>query len=234
MFALKHALSSFCLVAASAPALMAQTENLSLGYDTATRVVTVQANCDAVVLLLTGTRLDAPMPIMGVDLWVWPVSVIPFGAMSTGDTIQFPVPRQVLGATMQLLGIETQKFTAVASAPVLIDHKDIIERTFSARLAGTPGGYQLLVGMTVPSSGYELRLDGWDTSDHVTRVYVRLVTPGRAEVVVPALHALETAAKLTGDIGVKVEVHMAREQRGEVVMPVYELMTELDVHPGIG
>lgn len=232
MYAIRHALAAFCLVAVGAPALRADDNALVLKLDTETRMASAFANTDAWVLLLTGPRLAAPIKFGGVEIWVQPISAIPFGPMQAHEAKSFEVPQAVVGMTMQLLGVETEKLTFVASDPVLVEFPDLVTRTFAAELAPIMGGYTLHVSMTVPTSAYELLLDSCECVDFVTRAYFRLVAPAAGEPVLPVLTKEEMTLKLAGDIGVEVEVHLMRDQRNGSGLPYYELMKKMNVHPG--
>ena len=229
MFSFPHAIASLFLV--TAPALVAGTGQLQLSYDAGQHIAHIGANVDAEVLVLVGTRANPVIHVNGIDILVQPTVFLPLGTLQAGDRMDLPVPGETDGVGFQLVGIELDKFALVASEAVFFDLRDLIDRSFRASLVLTPDSNQLNVNLTAPTSGYALRLDGVDLGESSTRVWLRLEVPNPSEIVMPVLTEVNLTVKLPLVIGRTVEVNMARDVRGSVVLPVYKLMTVLDGHP---
>lgn len=230
MFTMQQVVASLALLA---PVVAANGQPLQLSYDQGQRVVQVGANLDAEVLVLIGTRAPAAIRVNGYDILVQPRVVLPLGTFAAGDRLEFPLASETDGLGIQLVGVDLDKFQVVASGPVFFDLRDLIDRSFRARLTLTPADQDLDVRLTAPTSGYLLRNDGVDRVGDTTRVWMRLEVPGPGEIVQPALTEHAFKLKLPLQPGRQVEVHMAREVRGSPILPVYHLMATLDAFPNI-
>jgi hypothetical protein len=231
MFSIHQLLASFCLV--TAPVLLAQAEPLQLSYDASLNVVHLQANADAAVLLVVGSRANPIIHINGVDILVTPTHILPLGTMLSGDQLDLPVPAEVDRAGLQLVGVDLAKFSLIASNAVFFDRRDLIDQTFRAALVLTGTGHDLNLNLTAPTSGYRLLADGFDTDEAVTRVWLRLEVPSPGEIVMPVLTPLALTTRLPIVLTRTVEVHMARAVRGTPILPTYKLMAVLDGNPKI-
>lgn len=228
MFPVRKVLASLCLV--TAPAL-AVDQPLILSYDQNQHLVQIQANVHVSALLFCGPRLQPPVPFNGITVFVEPRVTVPTGDLTPGQMFELQLPGEKDGWGLQAVGIELPKFTLVASNAVIFDLRDLVERSLTARLQWKLDGYDLTVDLLTPSSAHEIVVDGVDTSYPTTKVWLRLVQPGPGEIVLPVVTPLQVVARLPMAIGVKVEIHLARETRGSPVLPVYKLVTVIDGLP---
>ena len=115
-------------------------------------------------------------------------------------------------------------------APVAAEDLDLVPNSFAAVLLDSDGDQRadaLLVALVTRTSGYTLALDASQRSGDDTNVFLRLERPNPSEAVMPILTPHALLVKLGPDLGARILIQMARTTRGEVVIPVYELVMTL-------
>lgn len=229
-----RALASSFLAAAFVPAQDVGTPPVvRLGLDNNAHVLHVRAFTTGTVLLAVGETAIPPIRVGTIDLDVTPDFVLNLGPMNTGELVTLPVPRYLRELHAEAVLVDSE-FALHDSNPVaLIDaYLDLIDATFRATLVSTDGippEYTVGAALTAPTNGYQLVVDGYETEEGVTNVYLRLIEPAANEIVLPVLTEYQATVDLGVEIGKVVNVQLMRIVRGSIGPEVYRLMVRLPV-----
>jgi len=152
------------------------------------------------------------------------------------NALQILTASSFLFLSQPSLGVAPAGGVVVAGSPgvaaMRIDDIDLVDKAFQATLLDADGSKRpdaTFVALVTRTEGYRLQADTYERVGDETRVYLNLERPGPNEQVAQVLSAHALLVQMTDDLGARVQVSMRRTTRGEVGMPVYELMATLPV-----
>jgi hypothetical protein len=227
---IRYTVTSCLLAAVAAPCLRADDPvvRLTIGGQT----LQVQAGMRGNVFLVLGAPLVPPIHIAGIDLDVMPQHLLPLGAFEVTDAMKLFVPLQLRHLSAEAVLLDEELTLHDSNVVPLADAFDLITGSFRAELISTdsiPPYYSVAASLTAPTTGYDLKVDGFDLSEKTMNVYLRLIEPAKGEVVMPMLTPHGQGVALGTDVGTLVRVYMMRIQRDDHGPEVYRLMAELPV-----
>lgn len=226
-----RALASSFLVVVAAPAQTSPMVQLTL--DNNAHVLHVRAFTQGTVILAVGEAAIPPIRFGEIKLDVHPDYLLNLGTLGKGEFATLPVPRYLRALHAEAVLIDAELRLHDSNTVALIDaYLDLVDATFRAVLVSTdsiPPEYTLGAALTAPTNGYEFRVDGLQTEDGVTNVYLRLIEPVQGDVVLPVLTDYQVSAYIGAQIGTRVDVYLMRIGRGAIGPEVYRLMVRLPV-----
>ena len=80
----------------------------------------------------------------------------------------------------------------------------------------------------VPSTDWDLRLEGMDFDAGVTRVYLTLEAPNPNMGVLPVLETKRLPVDLVGPVGERIEIQIQQTVRGLPSLPVFALAAVIE------
>jgi len=227
------AIASCLLVAAMAPAQVEAPPAVRLGVENGAHLLQVRTYVTGTVLLALGEIAVPPIRIGEIDLNVTPRFVVSLGTMNPGQLLSLPVTRQLRDLHVEAVLVDADFRLHDSNTVALMDaFLDLVDATFRATLVSTdsiPPEFSVGAALTAPTNGYVFTVDGFETANTVTNVYLRLVEPNDKEIVLPVLTDYQASAHLGTEIGEEVNVYLLRQVRGATGPEVYRLMVRLPV-----
>jgi hypothetical protein len=206
---------------------------VQLALDNNAHVLHVRAFTQGTVILAVGETAIPPIRFGEIKLDVQPDYLLNLGTLGKGEFVTLPVPRYLRALHAEAVLIDNELSLHDSNTVALIDaYLDLVDATFRAVLVSTdsiPPEYTFGAALTAPTNGYEFRVDGLETEDGVTNVFLRLIEPGQGDVVLPVLTDYQVTAHIGAKIGTRVDVYLMRIGRGAIGPEVYRLMVRLPV-----